>query len=72
MVSQKFIKLFENLNFNVIFIRDYDKWFVYTTEPWFIRGHEFLGGACVGVFALNHSLGSMNSWAGFRDSNYDK
>ena len=43
-----------------------EAWFVYTTEPWFIRGHEFLGGACVGVFALSRSLGSMNSWAGFR------
>ncbi len=40
--------------------------FVYTTEPWFIRGHEFLGGACVGVFAIAHSYGSVNPYIGFR------
>ena len=72
MVSQKFIKLFKNLNFNVTFIRDYDKRFVCTGSPWFDRGSMFSGGIGAGVFAFGVKHGSVDPVVGFRDSNYDK
>ncbi len=40
--------------------------FVYSTNPWFVRGGNYNYGVESGVFAFGNGFGSVNSWYGFR------